>query len=366
MPDCSQSEWAPMYQILCVLIATIGYGTATGHCQTPQAATTTITFQSATYGDMGQLLARQAAAGAVTVKATLGFPEQTRDHYPAVIVDSHTRRLSRRERRLCRGRIAQGRLRHIDLRQLCGARNHRHSPARITGLSNDRRCGRTRRAATSGRESRIDAKRVAIIGFSYGAEVAHLTAFEVLRSALNSGPDRFAAHVAFYPSGTFGAVAEPGAYTGSPVLMLLGDKDDNLPLTKIESYLAYARAAGAPAPIQTVIYPGAYHAWTVSDLTTARFFPDLVSLEKCPLILLGPKRSALLIDGEAKPFDPAAVGACLAAAPGYSMGFDAAVRAQSIADTISFLQRSLRQDTIGVFAALRRCASPCRLRVQAV
>src|SRR5215472_17488040 len=98
-------------------------------------------------------------------------------------------------------------------------------------------------------------------------------------------PDRngFAAHVAFYPAGNFAAVAEPGAYTGSPVLMLLGDKDDNLPVTKIESYLAYARAAGAPAPIQTVIYPGAYHAWTVSDLGSARFYPDFVSTKKCPL-----------------------------------------------------------------------------------
>jgi dienelactone hydrolase len=191
-------------------------------------------------------------------------------------------------------------------------------------------------------EGRIDAEHIAIIGFSYGAEVAHLTAFEVLRSALNPGSERFAAHVAFYPGGNFGAVAEPGAYTGSPVLMLLGDKDDNLPVTKIESYLAYARAAGAPAPIQTIIYPGAYHAWTVPDLTTARFYPDNFSTKKCPLILLGPKRPAFLIDGEAKPFDPAAFGACVAAAPGYSMGFDAAIRAQSIADTISFLQRRLR------------------------
>jgi dienelactone hydrolase len=63
-----------------------------------------------------------------------------------------------------------------------------------------------------------------------------------------------------------------------------GDKDDNLPVTKIETYLAYARNAGAPAPIQTVVYPGAYHAWTVPDLTTARFYPDLVSTKKCPLI----------------------------------------------------------------------------------
>jgi hypothetical protein len=30
-------------------------------------------------------------------------------------------------------------------------------------------------------------------------------------------------------------------------------------------------------PIETVIYPGAYHAWTVPDLATARFYPDYVS-----------------------------------------------------------------------------------------
>ncbi len=124
--------------------------------------------------------------------------------------------------------------------------------------------------------------------------------------------------------------------------MLLGEKDDNLPVAKIESYLAYARAAGVPTPIETVIYPVAYHAWTVPDLTSARFYPDYVSTKKCPLILLGPRRPALLIDGEAKPFDPAAFAACIAAAPGYSMGFDAAVRAQSITDAVRFLQRSLR------------------------
>jgi len=121
--------------------------------------------------------------------------------------------------------------------------------------------------------------------------------------------------------------------------MLLGGKDDNLPVIKIENYLAYARAGGTPAPIETVIYPGAAHAWTVSDIGTARFYADLVSTKKCPLVLLGAKRPALLIDGEAKPFEPAAFGACVAAAPGYAMGFDAAVRDQSIADMVRFLRR---------------------------
>jgi dienelactone hydrolase len=124
--------------------------------------------------------------------------------------------------------------------------------------------------------------------------------------------------------------------------MLLGEKDDNLPVAKIENYLAYARAAGNPAPIETVIYPGAYHAWTVPNVVTARFFPELVSTKKCPLILLGPTRPMFLIEGQTRPFDPDAFGACLREAPGYSMGFDAAVRTQSIADTVQFLQRSPR------------------------
>jgi dienelactone hydrolase len=140
----------------------------------------------------------------------------------------------------------------------------------------------------------------------------------------------------------FGVMAERGAYTGSPVLILLGGKDDNLPLAKVESYLAYARAAGNPAPIETVIYPGAYHAWTVPDLVTLRFYPELVSTKKCPVILLGPKGAMFLIDGQPKPFDPGFVATCTREAPGYSMGFDAQVRAQSITDAVRFLRQNLQ------------------------
>lgn len=189
---------------------------------------------------------------------------------------------------------------------------------------------------------RIDVDRIAILGFSFGGEVAHLTAFESLRSALNSAPGRFAAHVAVYPAGNFGAMAEPGAYTGSPVLMLLGEKDDNLPMPKLEGYLAYCRAAGNPAPIEVVTYRGAYHAWTVPSLVPLRFYPDFVSTKACPLILLGPKRAVFLIDGQTTPFDPTSFRACLREAPGYSMSYDATLRAQTITDAVRFLQRNLR------------------------
>src|SRR6516225_1845975 len=329
-----------MYQTLCVLLATIAL--AAGHCQTLHAATTTVTFQSSTYSDMRQLLAREAATGAVTVKAYLGFPEQVRDRYPAVIVVH-----SIAGYRDANEGYAAAELRKAGFATLTydsfAARGT--TGAALSGSSGYLPIGVADAYAAlrllSG-EPRIDANRIAIVGFSYGGEVAHLAAFETLRSALDPGPRRFAAHVAFYPAGNFGVIAEPGAYTGSPVLMLLGGKDDNLPVTKIESYLSYARAAGAPAPIETVIYPGAYHAWTFPDAASARFYPDFVSTKKCPLILLGPQRPGVLIDGEVKPFDPAAFDMCVAAAPGYSMGFDPAVRAQSINDAIRFLQQNLR------------------------
>jgi hypothetical protein len=41
-----------------------------------------------------------------------------------------------------------------------------------------------------------------------------------------------------------------------------------------------------------VIYPGAYHAWTVPEVATARFYPEFVSTKKCPLILFGPNGPA--------------------------------------------------------------------------
>lgn len=70
-----------MYQMLCVLLAAIAYGSAVGHCQA-----TTVTFQSSTYSDFRQLLTREAPAGTVMVRATLDFPEAAKDRYPAVIV----------------------------------------------------------------------------------------------------------------------------------------------------------------------------------------------------------------------------------------------------------------------------------------
>jgi dienelactone hydrolase len=331
-----------MYQMLCVVLAAMVYGTAAGHCQDSQAGMTALTFQSPATADMRQLLAREPATATVAVRAWLGFPEQNKDRYPAVIVvhglggysDSNEGYAAAELRKAGFATLTYD---SFAARGTTGAKLQGSPGYLPIGVADAFAALRLLAA-----EPRIEADHIALIGFSYGAEMAHLTSFEALRSALNPGPGKFAAHVAFYPGGSFGVVAETGAYTGAPVLMLLGGKDDNLPVSKMEDYLVYARAAGAPAPIETVVYPGAYHGWTASQLPIARFYKELVSTKKCPLILLGQKRPAVLVDGEARPFDPDALGACMAEAPGYTMGFDAAVRAQSLSDTVRFLQRNLQ------------------------
>jgi dienelactone hydrolase len=332
------------YKVFCVLMAAMAYGMTAVHCQAQQAGadTTTITFQSSTYSDFQQVLSREAAAGTPTVRANLRFPEQAKDQYPAVVV-VHTIAGYRETNEgyvaavLRKSGFATLTYDSFAARGTTGA-VMAGSPGYLTAGVADAYAALQRLAS----EPKIDSGRIAILGFSYGGEVAHVTAFEPLRSALVAGESRFAAHVAFYPGGDFGVVAVPGAYTGSPVLMLLGEKDDNLPVAKIENYLAYARAAGEPAPIETVIYPGAYHAWTVPGLGTSRFYPEYVSTKNCPLILLGQTQPVLLSDSQEKPFNAGSFAACIAAAPGYTMGFDAAVRDQSITDAVRFLRRNLQ------------------------
>jgi dienelactone hydrolase len=326
-----------------VLITVTAFVAATADGQAPEAGPKKqVTFQSASYVDPRQLLSREPPAATVTVPATLVFPDDARDRYPAVVV-VHTiagyieGNEGRYAAELRKAGFATLTYDSFAARGATGLALSRSGPGLWPSGVADAYAALRLLAV----HPRIDADRIAIVGFSYGGEVAHLAAFEQFRAALDPGQARFAAHVAYYPAGVFGAIAEPGAYTGSPLLMLLGEKDDNLPVAKIDGYRAYARAVGSPTPIEVVTYPDAYHAWTVPRLTTLRFYPEYGSTKQCPLILLGSGRPALLIDGHLTPFDPNAFGACMGKAPGYAMVYDEAVRAKSAAESIGFLKRHL-------------------------
>jgi dienelactone hydrolase len=326
-----------------ILLATIVLAIAA--CNAPVGAETVV-LHPAQYTGFRELMSGGKLSDEAPVPATLSFPEAARSRSPAVVL-VHTLAGYREENEgwhaaqlrkagfatLTYDSLAARRLRQV---ALAGPTSGPQvAPPWATALSEAYAALDVLAA-----DPRIDFDRIAILGFSFGGEVAHLAAFEALRHALAMGPRRYAAHVAYYPAGVHGTLAQPGAYTGSPVLMLLGGKDDNLPIQKAEEYAAYIKSA-APAAVDVSIYPAAYHAWTVPTVGAARFRPEYASTRKCPYILLGPSRPAVLVGGRDSPLEPDAMRTCLQEGRGYTMGYDEEARDKAAAQTVDFLVRKL-------------------------
>ena len=121
----------------------------------------------------------------------------------------------------------------------------------------------------------IDPKRIGVIGFSRGGSAAINTALEPMRLAVIDNDLRFAAHIAFYPGCAVPYVS--ARLDGSPILMLLGGKDDYTPASNCLAYADQLRARGAS--VRVVVYPGANHAFD-SD-APPHFSPRPTTLHDC-------------------------------------------------------------------------------------
>ncbi len=312
-----------MYLRLATLITAAVFRVGIAQSETlADGRTEVVKFQSRSYADFRQVFTREAATATTTVSATLSFPDEAMDRYAAVVI-VHT----------IAGYQESNEGWHAAQFRKAGFATLTYDSFAARGMSE-----------------------AAIIGSSAGPPLASgvADAFAALRLLANHpkidashigimpGPLRFAAHVAYYPAGVYGATAEPGAYTGAPILMLLGEKDDSLPVAKAKEYLDYASGRGYSPPIEILIYPGAYHAWTVPGLGTLRFYPQYGSTRKCPFVLFGPAAPTLLIEGREKPLDLNSLRTCRDEGRGYSMVYDASVLGRSTDDTVAFLRKHLR------------------------
>lgn len=122
---------------------------------------------------------------------------------------------------------------------------------------------------------RIDAQRIAVMGFSRGGQVALYTTLEPVRLSAIDGGLRFAAHVALYPSCSIPYRAD--AVSGAPILMLLGAADDYTPAAACLDYAAWFRDRGAM--VETHLYVGAYHDFDIP--APPRRYPNLQSARNC-------------------------------------------------------------------------------------
>ena len=115
----------------------------------------------------------------------------------------------------------------------------------------------------------IDKKRVALAGYSWGAMVGVLASSKRWGSTLAQG-ERFDAILSFYP-GCFTIKPQSGnpyeiveRDIDRPLLVLMGESDNETPATECVAKLGAAKAGGAP--VEWHVYPQMTHCWDCRHL----------------------------------------------------------------------------------------------------
>lgn len=315
------------------------FGLAAAAAAAGPACAQKVELRSATYANLGALL-RGAISEPVVVPADFRLPAHAADRNPAVIVAHTIGGYDESNEGWFAARLREAGFATLTYDSFAARRLGRVTkggdPSLRPSALADVYAGLNVLAA----EPKIDPERIGVVGFSFGGGIAHVSAFGLVQRAL--APDRrFAVHVAFYPGWVLGVVGGPRAYTGAPVLMLFGEKDELTPPAKVHGYFEYLAKTHAGAPIETKTYPGAHHAWTNPRFAKARYFPEHGSAKKCPLALVGVRRPRFLIGGEERAFDRGRWRKCLADSRGYAMAYSAKTRAQSLADMLAFLRKHI-------------------------
>ena len=304
-----------------------------------------IEFESENYNNLKYILTKDPTS-TVKIYATLSFPDEIKQKYPAIVLVHSIGGYQE----TCEGWYADS-FRKAGFAVLT---YESISPRGITaaptsggqGLLSSMLSDSYHALKTLSTHPKIDAKKIVIVGFSFGGEVTHIAAFEELRAALVQGDLKFAAHIPIYPGLQWGIKVGASSYTGSPILMLVGEKDDCSPPAKLRAYLDYVKSTGITIPVETIIYPGAYHGWGNSTYTPAQFRSRLVNVSNCPFLLFASRSnedSSMLENGLAVPFDIKKLKACTLNSRGYTIGFDEQVRKQSLVDAVTFLKKVFEQ-----------------------
>ncbi len=118
------------------------------------------------------------------------------------------------------------------------------------------------------------------MGFSWGDMVTTLAAYEqISRTYLGNAGLRFSDHVAYYGC-SIPRLQRPIA-TGAPVLMMIGEKDENVSVERTRIICDDLRRGGAPVELKIF---DAFHQWDGIDEEKRHVFGSLADLH----IMIGP------------------------------------------------------------------------------
>ncbi|WP_291295673.1 dienelactone hydrolase family protein [Elioraea sp.] len=181
-----------------------------------------------------------------------------------------------------------------------------------------------------------DPRRVALVGFSYGAMATMYALNEAAARAFAPAGERFAAHAAFY--GPCIARFEEPRTTGAPLLMLYGTADELIDPARCAATADGFRSGGST--VEVIAYDGAAHQWDGGrgPLRIGQLLNGCnIKLERDGSVR--DLNSGLAMSGRVSRM--IILGMCVENRP-YLINADAAVRARSNADLGRFLATVFR------------------------
>jgi dienelactone hydrolase len=276
-----------------------------------------------------QYLTGERNGAAVTIAGELRLPTQGKDKLPAVV--------------LLHG--ALGVVGFVDdwARELNGMGIATFMPDSVTGrgVDNITKVGRLaalddayRSLDLLAKHPRIDASRIAVMGFSSGAHVALASAMtRFQRTYATEGGPGFAAYLAFYPVCHY-AYRGREDVVGKPIRIFHGTADNLAPVETCRAYVAQLAKSGKDVKIHE--YAGAGHVFDWVMQKEPRQAPDAVLNGKCRLE--EGDGGVILNADTGKPYTPK--DACTGKGTTYL--YHAAAHAASQKDVREFLTVALR------------------------
>ena len=180
-------------------------------------------------------------------------------------------------------------------------------------------------------DPRIDASRIALMGFSFGGRTALWANHLRFQERYSRGTSRFAAYLAFYPP-CYINLAEEDRITDSTARIFHGTADDWTPIAPCREYVKRLRNAGKD--IAMFEYPAARHGFDNRLSPAYQALPGVANLGRCAFV----ERQGKLVDAIGRPtgFDASCV------IREASIGYNARAHKQAFTDVQDFLVTHFR------------------------